>query len=356
MPETIYTKGCNIYFNDEGIAQLNNYIQTKLPSGIFILVDENTHEYCLPAFLSQLVTETTIEIIEIESGEENKNIHTCTGVWEALSELGANRKSLMINLGGGVITDLGGFVAATFMRGMDFVNVPTTLLAMVDASVGGKTGIDLGMLKNQVGVIQLPTMVLINTLFLESLPTRQMLSGFTEMLKHGLIYHKEHWEKLKNIDLINHVVPVELIHESITIKNKVVTVDPHEKGLRKILNFGHTLGHAIESYLLQNENRDALLHGEAIAIGVILESFLSSKTTGLSEKDTDEIKDIFLSFFDKVSFTGEEIEAIIEFMKYDKKNAYGRINFVMLEKIGKAQIDHQASHSLIKEAFRYYAT
>jgi len=356
MPETIYTKGCNIHFNDEGIAQLNNYIQTKLPSGIFILVDENTHEYCLPAFLSQLATETTIEIIEIESGEENKNIHTCTGVWEALSELGANRKSLMINLGGGVITDLGGFVAATFMRGMDFVNVPTTLLAMVDASVGGKTGIDLGMLKNQVGVIQLPTMVLINTLFLESLPTRQMLSGFTEMLKHGLIYHKEHWEKLKNIDLINHVVPVELIHESITIKNKVVTVDPHEKGLRKILNFGHTLGHAIESYLLQNENRDALLHGEAIAIGVILESFLSSKTTGLSERETDEIKDIFLSFFDKVSFTGEEIEAIIEFMKYDKKNAYGRINFVMLEKTGKAQIDHQASHSLIKEAFRYYAT
>ncbi|WP_340063114.1 3-dehydroquinate synthase [Ascidiimonas aurantiaca] len=356
MPETISTKGCNIHFNEEGFVQLNAYIQNTQPSGIFVLVDENTHEYCLPFFLSQIVTEITIEIIEIESGEENKNIHTCTGVWEALSELGANRKSLMINLGGGVITDLGGFVAATFMRGMAFINVPTTLLAMVDASVGGKTGIDLGMLKNQVGVIQLPAMVLINTLLLESLPARQIRSGFTEMLKHGLIYDREHWEKLKGIDLTNHAIPVELIHESITIKNKVVTLDPYEKGLRKILNFGHTLGHAIESYLLQNENRETLLHGEAIAIGIILESFLSSKTTNLSEQETKEIKDVFLSWFDKIVFTEKEIAEIIEFMKYDKKNAYGRINFVMLEKTGKAQIDHQASHSLIQQAFQFYLT
>ncbi len=356
MPDTLYTNGCPIHFNSEDYKQINAFLKHKSYSTIFILVDENTHNLCLPDLISNLETASPIEIIEIEAGEAFKNIETCHGVWSALSELGADRKSLMINLGGGVVTDLGGFVAATFMRGIDFLNIPTTLLAMVDASVGGKTGVDLGSLKNQVGVIRLPEMVFINTRFLKTLPENQFRSGIAEMLKHGLIYSKSHWDKLNNIGNLNtDEKQLEfLIFESVSIKNNIVSEDPTEQGLRKILNFGHTLGHAIESYFLKSTDKPTLLHGEAIAIGLILESFLSSRIYGMNQAELTQIKDQILTYFNKVSIEEKDISPIIELMKFDKKNTFGDINFVLLADIANAKTDCKVTNDLIRESFAFY--
>ncbi|MDB4609383.1 3-dehydroquinate synthase [Flavobacteriaceae bacterium] len=296
-----------------------------------------------------------MEIISIEAGEENKHIETCLGVWEALSELGADRKSLLINLGGGVVTDLGGFVASTFKRGIDFINIPTTLLSMVDASVGGKTGVDLGVLKNQVGVIINPKMVLVDQHYLKTLPAEEYRSGYAEMLKHGLIEDEAYWKTLSNFKNISTEEIASFIHHSVNIKNNVVLEDPYEHGLRKILNFGHTLGHAIESYCLTNENKKTLLHGEAIAIGMILEAFLAKELTQLSSEECDEIKTVFNSIYPAVKFSPKEINEIIELLQYDKKNSHGKIKFVLLESIGKAIIDIEVSNELLLSSFEYYS-
>ncbi len=354
MLSTIDSKGSAVHFNETGYQKLNDHLTKKGYSKLFLIVDENTHEHCLALFLQQIQTETTIEVIEIEAGEEHKTIDTCSGVWEALSELGADRKSIVLNLGGGVVTDLGGFVASTFMRGIDFINIPTSLLAMVDASVGGKTGVDLGVLKNQVGVINLPIMVLIDISFLNTLPQNQMKSGLTEMFKHGLIYKESHWNSLKDIVNLDANALGDLIHESIEIKNEVVTSDPTEKGLRKILNFGHTLGHAIESSFLQNDAKTTLLHGEAIAIGIILETFIATKLESFPFEKLEEIKKTLLTYFDAVSFDNNDINEIISLLKFDKKNSHGNINYVLLTDIGNAKIDCQVSNDLIFDAFEYY--
>ncbi|AZQ58216.1 3-dehydroquinate synthase [Maribacter sp. MJ134] len=341
-----------VHFNENAYQALNGHLEEMAYSIIFLLVDENTHELCYPNFMSRIQGDYHFEIIEIESGEINKNIETCVGVWEALSELGADRKSIVINLGGGVLTDLGGFVASTFKRGIHFINVPTTLLSMVDASVGGKTGVDLGTLKNQVGVINQPEMVLVITDFLDTLEVRQMKSGFSEMLKHGLIQDNMYWDKLRGIseleEMKNHIYP------SVVIKNNIVLQDPTEQHIRKVLNYGHTLGHAIESYFLENKEKKSLLHGEAIAIGMILEAYLSNRLTGLQTSELEEIKTTFLKTFAKVSISNEDIDAILELMKYDKKNSHGKINFVLLKGIGEAVIDVQIPTELFKDAFAYY--
>ena len=272
---SIISNEYSISFKEEGYLSLNNIIKENNYSKIFIIVDENTNNHCLPKVLPMIETEVAIEIIELESGEENKIIETCVLVWNVLIELGADRKSLVINLGGGVITDMGAFIASTFKRGISFVNIPTTLLAMVDASVGGKNGVDLGGLKNQIGTITNPGLVIIDSEFLDTLPQNQMRSGLAEMLKHGLMANKQHWEKLKNLNIIDFADFDSLISESISIKNTIVIEDPKEDGIRKALNFGHTLGHAIETYFLENSDKKTLLHGEAIAAGIIMESFIS---------------------------------------------------------------------------------
>jgi 3-dehydroquinate synthase len=350
--DSIVSDAYAVHFNATAYAALNEHLTKADYSIIFILVDENTHELCLPQFMAQIAGAYHFEIIEIESGEINKTIETCVGVWEALSELGADRKSLVINLGGGVLTDLGGFVASTFKRGIDFVNVPTTLLSMVDASVGGKTGVDLGSLKNQIGVINQPVMVLVVTDFLDTLEERQVTSGFAEMLKHGLIKDEVYWTDLKATaslqDIKQQILP------SVMIKNKVVLEDPTEQGLRKILNFGHTLGHAVESYRLEHKEMETLLHGEAIAVGMILEGYLSHKLTGLSLDALEDIKATFLSYYDPVAFSEEDIDQIVELMKYDKKNSHGKIKFVLLKRIGEAQIDVIVPSEVVRESFAYY--
>ncbi len=350
--ESILTDSYAIYFNTEAYTALNTVLKEKNYSKIFILVDENTHRDCLPLFLSSVETMADLEIIEMEAGETNKTIDTCVQIWHTLSELDADRKSLLINLGGGVVTDLGGFVASTFKRGMDFINVPTSLLAMVDASIGGKTGVDLGMLKNQIGVINQPQMVLVMVDFLKTLDKRQVSSGFAEMLKHGLITDESYWSELKGVTVIKALDP--FIYKSIQIKNNIVQQDPNEHNLRKILNFGHTLGHAIESYFLQKDENTALLHGEAIAIGMILETFLSSKLCGLGKHQLEDIKNTILERYKKVSFQEKDIEAILELLKFDKKNSHGQINFVLLKYIGGALIDQRVPMVLFEEAFAYY--
>ncbi|MBA22759.1 MAG: 3-dehydroquinate synthase [Flavobacteriales bacterium] len=355
MRKPITAKGYNVEFSDKQYLILNNFVKNNQYSYVIILVDSNTEKLCLHQFLSQFSTENPLEIISINAGELHKHIETCSGVWEALSELGADRKSLLINLGGGVVTDLGGFVASTFKRGIDFINIPTTLLSMVDASVGGKTGVDLGALKNQVGVIVNPKMVLIDSQYLNTLPSEEYRSGYAEMLKHGLIHDKTFWDKLSNYKKISTDEIKELIYHSVEIKNQVVLKDPNEYGIRKTLNFGHTLGHAIESFCLTHSEKNTLLHGEAIAIGMILEAYLSTQLTGLSSDQCNNIKEVFNSIYPKVDFNKKNIDAILDLLQYDKKNSHGKIKFVLLEAIGKTVIDVEVPDELFPKAFQYYA-
>lgn len=353
--QTITATNYNVYFDLKGYEILTEMLIPSHYSKIFILVDENTSHYCLPHLLNNLATEIEIEIIELEVGEIHKNIATCTEVWGALSELGGDRKSIMINLGGGVISDLGGFVACTFKRGIDFINIPTTLLSMVDASIGGKNGVDLGNLKNQIGIIREPKTVIVDMEFLSTLPQNEMRSGLAEMLKHGLIFDKKYWNKFKNIKDLNTYNLNELIHQSIQIKNTIVCEDLTENGIRKALNFGHTLGHAIESYFLENEDKTSLLHGEAIAIGMILESFISREKDLLTNEEYQEIKYIINDVFERIEFSHTDIEKIIELLIFDKKNEFGKVQFALLDGIGKIKINQEADNELIYKAFEDYA-
>jgi 3-dehydroquinate synthase len=350
--DAITTQNGTIYFDDEAYYKLRLHLKEKKYSKVFILVDENTAEHCLPEFRANMGGKFHFDTIQIKSGEINKNIETCMEVWQQLSHMEADRRSLLINLGGGVITDLGGFAASTFKRGIDFINVPTTLLSMVDASIGGKTGVDLGVLKNQIGVFNSPEMVLVVPDYLSTLDERQLNSGFAEMMKHGLIASGSYWTTLKNVDSFENMD--QLIYESLKIKNDIVSQDPTEKNLRKILNFGHTFGHAIESYSLEDNKLPPLLHGEAIAIGMILEAYLSNRTMGLGTHQLEDIKAEFTKRFEKVDFTEEDVEAIVELLKFDKKNTRGSINFVVLKRIGDTIIDNKIPGSLFHEAFSYY--
>ncbi|MBT8321474.1 MAG: 3-dehydroquinate synthase [Eudoraea sp.] len=350
--DAITTNNGTIYFDDEAYYKLRLHLKEKKYSKVFILIDENTAKHCLPEFKANMGGKFDFETIQVKSGEVNKNIETCMQVWQQLSDMDADRRSMLINLGGGVITDLGGFVASTFKRGIDFINVPTTLLAMVDASIGGKTGVDLGVLKNQIGVFNNPQMVLIVPDYLSTLDKRQLNSGFAEMMKHGLIASGSYWMTLKKVDSYKNLDTH--IYESLKIKNDIVGQDPKEKNLRKILNFGHTFGHAIESYSLEENSLPPLLHGEAIAIGMILEGYLSNRIIGLGMHQLEDIKAEFTKRFKKVDFSDEDVDEIVKLLKFDKKNIRGSINFVVLKRIGDTIIDNKIPKELFHEAFSYY--
>ena len=340
-----------IHFQDKGYISLSNLISENNYSTLFILVDENTFKYCYPKFIPNLRTDKRIEVIEIESGEINKNLETCIGVWNAITELGGDRKSLIITLGGGVITDLGGFVASCFKRGIDFVNIPTTLLSMVDASVGGKTGVDLGVLKNQIGLFANPEMVLVDTAYLTTVSEREIKSGTAEIIKYGITYDISLFNEIKN----NKDLKIEdLIFRSIEIKNEVVLKDPKEQNIRKILNFGHTLGHAIESFYLESEDKKSLTHGEAIAIGMVCESYMSSKILNFPIKNVVEIKKVILSIYNKTNLLLEDFSGILELLKHDKKNVKGRVNFVLLNDYEDYKLDCEVSNDLIIESMKFY--
>jgi 3-dehydroquinate synthase len=352
--ESITTQDYTIHFNTKGYKEVNQHLKTSNYSKVFILCDTNTNIDCVPFFLANIDIEIAYDILEIDPGEESKNLDICLGLWETLSEYGADRKSVIINIGGGVVTDLGGFVASTFKRGIDFINIPTSLLAMVDASIGGKTGIDLGSLKNQIGVINTPELIIVDTSFLSTLPQLEMRSGLAEMLKHGLIYDEKYWDKIQDLSKSTIEDLDELIYESIIIKKTIVEQDPKEQGVRKTLNYGHTLGHAIESYFMDNENKERLLHGEAIAIGIVLANYLSVKYCGFSEEKSIAIKRVIKAIYGHVEFNNADYASIIELLKYDKKNEHGNINFVLLEAIGKPKIDCVVENEAILEAFQFY--
>ncbi len=349
--QVIQTNSYPIIFKEEAYTHLNQMIRDRDYSMIALVVDESTHEKSAPAFLSKLEFEQKLEIIEISPGEEMKNLETVNTLWELMTDFGMDRKSLLINLGGGVITDMGGFAASTFKRGIEFINIPTTLLSMVDASVGGKTGIDLGVLKNQIGLFADPEMVLIDPEFLNTLEKRELTSGLAEVIKYGLTFDPSIWADFKNpqgVDLLR------LIYQSVAIKNDVVQKDPKEQDVRKALNYGHTLGHAIESFYLSSPMHSKMTHGEAIAIGMIAEAHLSFQMGYLQEVDVLEIKQVILNIFDHQSISKSDTPAIYEFLKHDKKNVGGNVNFVLLSKIGDFVLNQRVNEAQMTKALNFY--
>lgn len=337
---------------NDNFSQLNAFLHEKTFSKIFILVDENTHEYCLPVLLGNLETDLGFEILEIEAGEEMKNIQTANQLWEILTEMQADRKALVINLGGGVITDMGGFVASTYKRGIQFINIPTTLLSMCDASIGGKTGIDLMHYKNIVGTFAFPEQIFIFPKFLETLPFKELRSGFAEMLKHGLIADKNHWDQLIQIRKLEVETVIPHIQTSMNIKQDVVDKDFHEQNIRKTLNFGHTIGHAVESLCLQQGN--PILHGEAVAMGMIAEAHLANLENLISEEDAKAIIENVQRYYPYLDISDFKDEDITALLLNDKKNTDSKINFSLLSGIGSCTYDHQSSQENILESLSFY--
>lgn len=346
----IESAGHQIHFETQ-LEPLMELINKGNYSNVFVFADRNTTELCMPVFRQMLDEYSEFDMIEVDPGEENKNIDFCIGIWKTLLDFEADRKSLMINLGGGVVTDMGGFVASTYKRGIDFINIPTTLLSMVDASVGGKTGIDVDNVKNMVGTFSLPQAVFIETEFLKTLPSRELLSGFAEMIKHGLIADAAYYEELKKSDYKN--ISAAAIHRSVEIKNQVVTEDPLEKGLRKILNFGHTIGHAVESYSLSKDKKP-LTHGEAIAIGMVCEAYLSHKNSNLTAEELQEISAYIKSVYPAYKIKEKSFPQLAVLMQSDKKNEHGNILFSLLESIGKCTYNCRVSESDVISSMEYY--
>lgn len=322
-------------------------------SSIFILVDENTNKFCLNIFIKKTEIEKFEKII-INSGEENKNIDSCLFIWEKLNTFKADRKSLLINLGGGVLTDIGGFVASTYLRGINFINIPTTLLGMVDAAHGGKTGIDFKLLKNQIGVFSDPSEVILDSEYLNTLSKDEFLNGYAEVFKHSLLTNKRdlNFNSLINLDFYEDVSFI--IDKYSEIKNEIVRSDKFESNYRKILNLGHTVGHAIESYSFRSINLDELKHGEAIIIGLITELYISHRQLNFPLSDLENLKTNVLKYFKRVHLTESDIEEIYDLLVYDKKNEGGIVNFVLLKSIGDPVVDQQTTKELFIESFKFY--
>jgi 3-dehydroquinate synthase len=318
----------------------------------FILVDEVTKEKCWP-LLSKQLSMRKAKLITIEATDTHKNIESLAHVWEELGNDGASRHSLLINLGGGMVTDLGGFAASTFKRGINFINIPTTLLAMVDASVGGKTGINFNGLKNEVGVFNDSKYVILDTDFLKTLDGQNICSGYAEMLKHGLISNEKMWAELIKFDIQQPDLGKlqDMLAKSVKVKENVVKKDPHEQGIRKALNLGHTFGHAFESWSLKHS---PILHGYAVAYGMICELYLSAIKTGFPTDKMHQTVQFIRENYGAINITCDDYPELIELMTHDKKNRNGIINFTLLANIGDIRIDQTATEEEIKEAFDFF--
>ncbi len=342
---------CNTYnIHINNWDAVNEYITKGNYSSIIVIVDENTFEHCLPSLAGLLLQK--FDIIEINSGEINKDLDTCKGIWETMIDFGADRHSLCINLGGGVIGDMGGFVASTFMRGMDFIQLPTTLLSQVDASVGGKLGVDFNGYKNLIGIIKNPGAVFIFTDFLDTLPEEQMRSGYAEVIKHGLIKDEDAYHRDTSINDFSDMDWEQLVYDSVLIKKNITDEDPEERGLRKILNFGHTIGHAIESHNLDTPTH--LLHGEAIAIGMVMEAHLSYQQGNITESEVNQIKASIINIYGHHTDRIPDIDTLISLMSKDKKNKGGVIMFSLLDKIGVGNYNQQVSEDEILRSIEFW--
>lgn len=322
-------------------------IESLDPDRVFILCDKNTERHCLP-----LLAQDETTLICIDSSDEAKNIDTLTQVWQTLQEGGATRHSLLLNLGGGMVTDLGGFAAATFKRGIRFVNIPTTLLAMVDAAVGGKTGINFGGLKNEVGCFRDADEVVIHTPFLATLDAANLRAGYAEMLKHALLTDRKMWADHLLYDLAEPDLEVlqDMVRQSIEVKQHIVSKDPHERGLRKVLNLGHTIGHAIESLALK---RSPLLHGYAVAYGLIAELYLSAAQAGFPTEALHQTVNFVRTYFGRPDIGCNDYDALYALMMHDKKNCGNDINFTLLADIGQPLINQRVTRTLINEALDF---
>ena len=340
----------HIIINKNIHEALASFFAGRNYSNVLVITDEHTNKDCY----ERLDLKSSLPkhaVIEIKSGENEKNLKTCELIWQKMTDMELDRKALVINVGGGVIGDMGGFCASTYKRGIDFVQVPTTLLSMVDASVGGKLGIDFNGFKNHIGVFQVPACVIVSILFLETLPFPELRSGYAEVIKHCLIADKNKWEGLirrtwQNLDF------EEIVKHSIAIKDQITTEDPTEKGKRKTLNFGHTLGHAVESFFLDTSSR--LLHGEAIAIGMICESFLAHQKGFISETELDLITAYFLSVYGKIIIPGESFEKILDITRQDKKNEFDQVQFALIGPVGECSFSINISEDEMIEALDYY--
>lgn len=321
-----------VFYNSDATKALNSLIEQK--TKVFVLVDEATHELCWPKLADKLNNAEALEIIEIPSGEENKQLTIFSQIIETLCEMGADKKSLLINLGGGMITDMGGYVASAYMRGIEYVNIPTTLLAMVDAAHGGKTGVDLGVYKNLVGAMYASSGVLVYPEFLETLNATEYASGYAEALKHGLISNAKLWDKLKN-----EIAPVaemrKLLPEIIQVKLDIVKADPNEKNVRKTLNLGHNIGHAIESYFLSQSN--PIPHGYAVVLGMLYENEMASNMRVLAKSEALEINAYLLKLYPALPKIKDGIEVILKNLDKDKKNEKGILYYSPLSKIGTCE-------------------
>lgn len=320
---------------------------------LFVLTDTTTKQLCWSVVQNYAVMKDAI-MITIQPTDEAKTLETLATVWTSLQKGGATRHSLMINLGGGMVTDLGGFAASTFKRGMAYINIPTTLLSQVDASVGGKTGINFGGLKNEIGVFNCANSVILSSTFLRTLDTENMLSGYAEMLKHGLLSSKENWAELLTFDITtpDYATLQNLVAKSVAIKEQIVKEDPTEKSIRKALNLGHTAGHAIESLALK-EGR-TILHGYAVAWGLLMELYLSARKCGFPAKEMHQMEAYIKEHYGKFLYECKHYETLYNFMSHDKKNQGGNINFTLLGGIGDIRINQTASQDEIEEMLDYY--
>ena len=331
-------------------SSFSSFLSQYAPAKIAILVDENTHDHCLEFLLTAFDALAEAEVILLPAGEENKVLEVCFQVWETLTEAGFDRHDLLINLGGGVVTDLGGFVASVYKRGLSFINIPTSLLCMVDASIGGKTGIDFAGYKNQLGTFQEPIATYIDTGFLATLPEVEWRNGFAELLKHALISDQSLWDELSKIQHIQQELLSETILQGVQIKAQIVAQDPSEKGLRKILNFGHTIGHALESYYLNSET--PLSHGHAVALGILLEAKLSQFELGLPVEDFVEIETLLTKFYPLQLPT--DSNAIWALMQQDKKNVNGEVRICLLPKIGNCLFDQTLTLQAFEQVYTHF--
>lgn len=338
------------FFTGDSLSDFNQFLQENNGrwSKIFILVDTNTHQCCLGELIQKISFDQELEILEIDPGENSKDIEIATSLWYSLLELDADRKSLFINLGGGVVSDLGAWVASNYKRGIEFINIPTTVLAMVDAAIGGKTGIDLGGIKNVIGSFSNPVATVIYEPFLDTLPQEEWVSGYAEMIKHALISSDELWSKCKSINPKDHDRLKELISASSKVKLDIVGLDYKEEGLRKSLNFGHTIGHAIEALSLNKG--ETLSHGNAIGIGMMLANIISMNKSLLSKEDKSEINSYLKEIYQIPSWLKAEKNAIFQHMQKDKKNIGLDVQMVLLKSIGDVLIDIKTQQNEVENA------
>lgn len=338
----------NILFSTQPAADLATFLNRKSYSALALLADQNTLRDCYPLLRNALPPHT---VIEVAAGEEQKNINTCLTIWQGMTDEALDRHAALIVLGGGVLGDMGGFCAATYKRGIDFILIPTTLLAQADASIGGKLGVDFNHFKNHIGVFQQPALTLLASDFLKTLPVNELRSGFAEVIKHTLISDADTWNVIRTRKLAEQDW-LALVKHSVAFKARITTEDPKEKGIRKILNAGHTIGHAVESYLLGANRR--ILHGEAIAVGLIAEGHIAAVKNMITDADLQQFTTYILEVFGKVNLSDKDINDAAALTLQDKKNKGNKILCVLPDGIGKAQWDVEINLDEVKRALTFY--